>query len=173
MQRFRYIASALGLIWVVGAPAAAAELAPIKQEASTAHYRLDLQIGPTEKMFTAAETAARHPAEGEVMVSGKMSMAMPMAMMSTAPGGGTRHLEVHVYSLDKGGVVTNAGVAIALTDTGSKKVENVPVAKMYGIKEGPSDTHYGNNVSLPPGSYSIEVTVNGEKAKFMVAIPAS
>jgi hypothetical protein len=44
---------------------------------------------------------------------------------------------------------------------------------MYAIKEGPSDTHYGNNVSWPAGSYRVSVTVNGEKAEFTVAVPAS
>ena len=104
---------------------------------------------------------------------GDVSMVgMPMAMMSMAPGE-MRHLEVHVFSLDKGQIVTDAKVAIAVTGANSKKVEDVSVAKMYGVKEGPSDSHYGNNVSLPPGSYSIAITVNGEKAEFTVAIPAS
>jgi hypothetical protein len=170
MHRFRNIAFFCGLIGLVGSSAVAAELATIKQEASTVRYRLDLQIGPTEKMFTTAEVAANHPTEGEVMVGGKMLMAMGGMSMDMED---TRHLEVHVYALDSGTVVTNATVAIAVTDTGSKKVEKVPVAKMYGIKEGPSDTHYGNNVSLPSGSYGIAVTVNGEKAEFAVAIPAS
>ena len=170
MHTFRNIAFLFGLIGTISSPVVAAELAPIKQDASTAHYRLELQIGPTEKMFTPAEVAAQHATEGEVMVGGKMSMAMGGMSMAM---GETRHLEVHVYSLDKGKVVTNAHVAIAVTDTSSKKVEDVATAKMYGIKGGPSDTHYGNNVSLPPRSYGIAVTVNGERAEFTVAIPAS
>jgi uncharacterized protein involved in high-affinity Fe2+ transport len=44
---------------------------------------------------------------------------------------------------------------------------------MYGIKEGPADTHYGDNVSLPAGNYEVDIMVNGEKAQFTVAIPAS
>ena len=167
MHRSRNVALVLGLIGAVASPAAA-ELALIKQEASTVHYRLELQIGPTEKMFRAAEVAATHPTEGEMMVGGGMSM-MGMSMDM----GDTRHLEVHVYALDNGKIATDANVAIIVTNTGSKKVEDVATAKMYGIKEGPSDTHYGNNVSLPPGSYGIAVTVNGETAKFAVAIPAS
>ena len=104
------------------------------------------------------------------MVGGKMSMAMGGTSMDM---GDTRHLEVHVYALDSGKVVTEAHVAIAVTDRSSKKVDEVAIAKMYGIKEGIPDTHYGNNVSLPPGTYSIVVTVNGEKAAFAGAIPAS
>ena len=102
------------------------------------------------------------------MVSGEMSM-MGMSMDM----GDTRHLEVHVFTLDKGEIVADAKVAIAVTSTNPKKVEDVSVAKMYGVKEGRSDTHYGNDVSLPPGSYTVVVIVNGEKAEFTVAIPAS
>ena len=170
MHAFHKIAFLCGLIGAIASPVAAADLTPIKQEATTANYRLELQIGPTEKMFTPANVAAQHPAEGEVMVGGKMSMATGGMSMDM---GDTRHLEVHVYALDSGTVVTNAHVAIAVTGANPKKVEDVSVAKMYGIKEGPPDTHYGNDVSLPPGSYSIEVTVNREKADFMVVIPAS
>jgi len=172
MRSFRNIALLFGLIGIVASPVVAAELTSITQEGQTAHYRLELQIGPTEKMFTPAEVKAKHPTDGEVMVGGKMSMGMPMAMMSMATEE-TRHLEVHVYSLENGKVVTSAQVAIAVTDTSSKKVEDVATVKMYGIQEGIPDTHYGNNVSLPPGSYGITVTVNGEKAAFEVAIPTS
>ncbi len=99
MRRLRNIAFLCGLIGLGGSSAVAAELAPIKQAATTAHYRLELQFGPTEKMFTAAEVAAKHPADGEVMVGGKMSMAVGGMSMDM---GDTRHLEVHVYALDSG-----------------------------------------------------------------------
>ena len=162
----------LGLTGLMTLAAFAANMAPLTQEASTAHYRLELQIGPTEKMFTPAEAAAQHPTTGEVMLGDVSIVGMPMAMMSMASGE-IRHLEVHVISLDKGQIVTDAKVAIAVTGADSKKVEDVSVAKMYGVKEGPSDTHYGNNVSLHPGNYTVEITVNGEKAEFAVVIPAS
>jgi uncharacterized protein involved in high-affinity Fe2+ transport len=170
MHTVRNMALLLGLICAIGAPAAAAEMAPIKQEAQTGHYRLELQIGPIEKMFTPEDVAAKNPTEGEVMVEGTMSMGMSSMAMNMED---TRHLEVHIYSLDKGAVVTDARVGIAVTNIDSKKPGDVSAAKMYGIKEGPSDTHYGDNVSLPPGNYGVEVTVNGEKATFKVAVPAS
>src|SRR5450631_1067544 len=128
MFRLRLTGLVLGLIGGLAAPVYTAEMPPIKQEAKTTHSRLELQIGPTEQMFTVSEVAAQHPTEGEVMVSGMMSMGMSMDM------GNTRHLEVHVFSLDKGETVTDADVAIAVTDTASKKVEDVAASKMYGIK---------------------------------------
>lgn len=148
----------------------AAEMAPLKQEAQTAHYRLELQIGPAEKMFTPAEVAAKHLTEGEVMVGGMMSMGMASMAVNM---GDTRHLEVHVYALDTGAVVTDAKLRIVVRGASSKKAQMVSATKMYGIKEGPSDTHYGDNVSLPPGNYEVEVTVNGDKAAFKIAIPTA
>jgi len=148
----------------------AAGMVPLKQQAQTAHYRLELQIGPTEKMFTPEEVAAKHPTEGEVMAGGAMSMGMASMAMDM---GDTRHLEVHIYSLATGAVVTDAKVGIVLRGTSSKKAKMVSATKMYGIKEGPSDTHYGDNVNLPSGNYAVEVTVNGEKASFKITIPTT
>jgi len=168
--------SLLGVcLLVMMTSAAAAEMTPVKQEAQTAHYRLALQIGPTEMMYMPNEVSAKHPSDGEVMVGGVMStnmnMSMGMSMGMDKPN--TRHLEVHVYPLGKDAAVTNAKVKILVTDLAAKKTQQIAVAKMYGIKEGPSDTHYGNNVELAAGNYRVEVTVNGEKADFTVAIPAS
>jgi hypothetical protein len=107
---------------VLASAATAAEMAPVKQGAQTAHYRLELQIGPTERMFTPEEVAKQHPADGEVMVGGMMSMGMsPMTMN----GGDRRHLEVHVYALDKAAAITDADVAIEATNLASKKEEMV------------------------------------------------
>ena len=116
---------------------------------------------------TGFREAAKHPTDGEVMVGGAMSMSGMSVDM-----GDTQHLEVHVYSLDTGTVLTDADVAIVVTAALSKKAEDIPIAQMYGIKEGPSDTHFGNNVSMPPGNDTIEITVNGEKASLPVAVPA-
>ena len=168
MRKFGQIALLLGLAGAVALPAFAAGTSPIKSETKTAHYRLELQIGPTEKMVSPADVAAKHLTDGEVMVGGKMSsMDMSMGMADT------RHLEIHVYALDGGKVVADADVVIAVTNSDTKKVEDVPSAKMYGIKEGPPDTHFGNNVSMPPGPYSVGVSVNGEKAEFNVVVPAA
>ena len=45
--------------------------------------------------------------------------------------------------------------------------EKLHVMAMYGVEEGRSDLHYGNNVSLTAGhTYKVVVTVKGEKASF-------
>ena len=164
MRILQWAGILLGLAGAIAAPTIAAGFTPISQQMQTAHYRLDLQIGPMEKMFIPADVAAQHLTAGEVMVGG--TMLMPKDTTTAA------HLEIHVYSIDKGTLISDADVTIAVSDA-AKNVQRVPAAKMYGIAEGPSDTHYGNNVDLPPSNYTIDVTVNGEKAEFLVAIPSA
>ncbi len=48
---------------------------------------------------------------------------------------------------------------------------SIPVATMYGVKEGLADWHYGNDESMPPGDYDVAVVVSGEQAVFHVTVP--
>ncbi len=153
----------LGLVGGITMPTIAIAQAPITQQAQTARYRLDLQIGPFEKMFAPEDAEMKQVMQGEVMIGGKMSMPKDM---TTA-----HHLEIHVHALDSGDSVMDADLTIAVSDA-SKAVQQIPVATMYGIAEGLGDIHYGNNIDMPPGNYTIDVTVNGEKAEFAVAIPS-
>lgn len=154
----------LGLTSLVVLPAFAAEIAPIKQQASTAHYKLELQIVPNLKISTPADVTAGRAKDGEVIVRGIAATPKDAAV--------TRHLELRVYSLDKNALVTDATVTISMIDAGRKLIV-VPIAVSHGIANGPSDTHYGNNVSMPPGTYTIDVSVNGEKSSFSIAVPTS
>lgn len=78
------------------------------------------------------------------------------------------HLEVHVVTHATGKVVSDAKVTIAVRDetTGGSSVK-VPVAIMRGVAAGPSDIHYGNNVTLTPGhAYHVQVRVNDQVVHF-------
>ena len=143
---------------VLAGPAAAAT---ITKNATTKSYKLTLVVGPTETMYTAAQVKAKHPKTGEVVVGS-------MGMGSMAMGGANRHLEVHVYSKGSGKVAKSAVPAMTLTDTtGMAMPEKIDAMAMQGIVEGPSDLHYGNNVTLTAGhDYKVVVTVKGEKASF-------
>ncbi len=67
--------------------------------------------------------------------------------MTSAMAMDTRHLEVHVFSRATGKVVTTARCAITVINSATKKRMSIPVATMYGVKEGLADWHYGNDVS--------------------------
>jgi hypothetical protein len=159
----------------------------VKATAETGNYRLELDIGDPEQMYSKADVARQKPTSGEIMVSGQMAGAMPAMPPSSgmpgmpgmpgmsSPGGSVqadptmRHLELHVRSKATGKAVRNAKVSITVTDPTGQQI-TVPIAVMYGIAEGQEDWHYGNNVRLPPGQYGVQVSANGKTAHFDVTI---
>jgi hypothetical protein len=143
--------------------------AGITRAAVTQDYRYLLSVGPTETMYTRAQNEAKHPKTGEVMLRGTMAMSMKMAANVA------RHLEVHICSRHTGAVVTNGSPTITFHDlTASKLPMAVPVTVMRGVRAGPSDIHYGNNVSMTAGhGYRIVVVLGDQDAAFAVRLPKS
>jgi hypothetical protein len=145
--------------------AAASSAAVITQTTTTASYKLTLEVGPTETMYTAAQVKSMHPTSGEVMLGNGSMMSGGMSGMS----GSTRHLEVHIFSRSTGKVLTGLMPSIVVTDTSDKAMmaDRLSVVTMEGIGEGVADYHYGNNVTLTRGHlYRVMVTVKGQKATF-------
>src|SRR3954454_4980838 len=132
------VALIVGAALLLAAPA----LAETNQKQSTKSYTLTLGVGPKETMYTAAEVKATHPTSGEVMVGG-----MSMGGMSMGPG--NRHLEVKVSAKGSSRPL-HVAPKIVLTDTngmsGMTMSEPVSAIAMYGVREGLSDWHYGDNV---------------------------
>jgi len=164
MSKFAVLACVIGIVAL--APQSRAD-DPVTLDSKTKQYQLTLQIGPTETMYSETEAKAKRPTSGEIMLSGKMVGGMTGMM----PMSGMRHLELHVHSIDTGKVVTNARVTIVLKGS-DKKRQMLPIVRMYGVTEGLDDLHYGNNVMLSPGAYTVDATVNGEAAHFSVTVPA-
>jgi hypothetical protein len=102
---------------------------------------------------------------GEVMVASQMS---PMSMT-----GNTYHLELHVYNIKTGAaeVVPISSVGITVTNSSGTKT-TIPVAEMFDIGQGPTDFHYGNNVQLTAGNYTVDTNIGSENASFNVTISA-
>jgi len=109
---------------------------------------------------------AKTATSGEVMVSGETAM-------TTSGMSPNHHLEVQINDARNGNLITDKTVSIQITNDATMEVQNVPIAVMYGVAEGPSDTHYGNNVTLMPGKYTVLVTVAGETATFVVDVPSA
>jgi len=92
-----------------------------------------------------------------------------------APSHPNHHLVVHVYDKASGKAATNATVAIGYTPLekdghAAGPAVPVPVVVMEAMGKGPESTHYGNNVTLPPGAYRVDVTVNGAKTSFRIKV---
>ena len=134
----------------------------VEQEANTTSYKLQMHLGEPEKMMTAQE--AKGATSGEVMVSGEMASGMG----TMAPN---YHLEVAVSDIKSGAVITDKSVSIELTNDATKEKTPLQVATMYGVDKGPIEMHFGNNVALTPGAYTVKISVAGETAEFKLNIP--
>lgn len=157
------IACVIGAVALFAAPALAASSTNVKQTVLTASYRVTLEVGPLETMYTQAQVNAKHPKSGEVMLGDSMSGMDGMKMVA-----GNRHLEIHVASRATGKVLAQPPSSLTLTDmNGMMMTEKISPVEMEGIGEGTADLHYGNNVKLTAGHvYKVDVTVKGEKASF-------
>ncbi len=125
-------------------------------------YDLTLTLGPAEAMLTPAQARHAHARSGEVMLDGMAPDAMPM-------GGVQHHLELRVVDRAMGMAVTNARVTVSVQGTGAPH-GSPTLARMYGVKEGMKDLHYGANVSLGRGAYTVRVRVDGRPAVFHVRV---
>ncbi len=130
-------------------------------------YRIELHVLAAEPFFTKQEIADKHVKEG-MQIEGGAAPVPPSA--DTHPN---HHLVVHVFDKRTDKVVTDATVTMSFValDANGKTTGTpvtVPVVIMQAIGSGPSSTHYGNNVTMPPGRYTVMVTVNGSNASFAV-----
>jgi hypothetical protein len=136
--------------------------------ASTASYRLALDIGKQEDMYLPSEVKARHIKTGEVMLGGEMSM-------TGNPPAGSRvyHLEVHTCNKATGAVAQKLKPAIVVDGSSASVMDTtLPAAIMVGIGAPMTDYHYGNDIVLNPGTrVTVKVTVKGQLAVFHATVP--
>ena len=141
---------------------------------ATTSYNLSVEIGPIQAMFTPAQVSSQHPRTGEVMYSGQMVMPPGMdpssADMGNMPSMNIppewHHLEAHIYNKTTGDVVKTLTPVITVTNKSTGVTKPIPMVTMQGIVEGPGDFHYGNNIDLPTGQYTVTVAVGSESANF-------
>jgi hypothetical protein len=130
--------------------------------ASTSSYNLVAEIGPLQAMYTPAQVSSQHPRTGEVMFGG--TMTMPSDTTSISPD--WHHLEVHIFDKKTGNVIKTANPVLTVKNNATDQVVQVPIVVMQGIVEGPNDIHYGNNVDLPKGQYTVAVVIGSETTNF-------
>jgi hypothetical protein len=129
---------------------------------STNSYNLVAEIGGLQAMFTPDQVSSQHPKSGEVMFGGQM--VMPPDPNNASPD--WHHLEVHVFDKKTGDVVKSTNPVITVTDKATGLTRQVPLVLMQGVVEGAGDYHYGNNVDLPKGQYTVTVVIGSETASF-------
>jgi hypothetical protein len=167
------LAGALALAAAAVQPAGAARGSACAsgKQVKTPSYVFALSIGPVETMYTRAEARAQHPKSGEVVLAGQTVTGMAEMTMSSS---GQRHLAVHICT-SRGATVRGVHPVITISDPVAKTMNMaVPVATMQGVGAGPSDIHYGNNVTLTAGHrVLVTVTLRGERAVFHAMVPRS
>ena len=130
---------------------------------------IELHVMAAEPFFSKEEVAAKKITEGMLIIGG----AQPTGI--NAESHPNHHLVIHIYDVKTGKAITNAKVRmkfLALGDS-SGHFTNVPVVVMQVIGKGAPSTHYGNNVTMPNGSYVVAVVVNKQKINFSIALSDS
>jgi len=187
----------LPLVTVLALPIpAAAQSTPAIYVDRTPNYTVELTIGPAEQMLLPGDAMAAK--SGEVMVSGgpmAMSSAMGDGTSTAAPSStqttmmmtpstdqgmtANHHVEVHITRNDTGAVVNDVTPVFRITDKAQGESRDLPqVMGMYGVEMGPIDFHYGQNVWLPDGTYTVMVMIGPDRAVFrdlmvIVTVPTS
>jgi len=167
---FRLMTAAGFALAILSAPSARA--ADIKLTQSTGAYRIELDVLNAEPFGTPMNMGGMSgmgQSQGMSMVAKGGAAPVP----PDAPSHPNHHLIVHVSDAASGKVVTDAAVTIRFTpvDSGGKDTgpaTPVPVVVMEASGAGPASTHYGNNVTMPPGAYRVDVTVNGAATSFRI-----
>ena len=166
-------------LWLIVVAFTVASLAPLSAQAKDVKMTHAVGAYSVELGLLKAEPFA---ASGG---SGMMSMGGGQPGMMMVVEGGVRpvpvddpshpnhHLVVHVHDAASGKALARASVAISFTPvdasgTATGPATKVPVVVMEASGMGAASTHYGNNVTMPPGAYRIDVTVNGVKTVFRV-----
>jgi hypothetical protein len=162
----------------------------------TPTYTVVLTIGPAEQMMAPGSAIAGQMGEvmvtggptmatgmagqtsiggGSTGMSGGMGNEMSNGMgttanMSTAMDQGmgvNHHLEIHITRNDDNSGVQDVTPVIRVTDKATGESRDLPqVMGMYSAQMGPADFHYGQNVWLPDGTYTVTTLIGADTATF-------
>ncbi|MDQ2809707.1 MAG: hypothetical protein M3Z04_22760 [Chloroflexota bacterium] len=139
-----------------------------KQTQTTAQYGITLTFGAAAAMLLPDQAAGAQAGEVQVAMPG-----MPMPAMSETDQGRpvNHHLEIAIVNKTSGAVITDQMPMITLkNDTTGATRSLEPVMAMYDVQVGKQDTHFGGNLYLPDGTYTVTAVVNGETATFSKVI---
>jgi hypothetical protein len=137
---------------------------------TTATYRVTLILGPLATMLTPDQ--AKTAKSGEAMVA-MMGMPTPAMMMTDQGQPVNHHLELHVYNKTSGAVASDQVPTITITDLAGKSRTLSSATLLYDVAIGQSDLHFGNNVHLSDGTYTITAQIGTETAVFAGVVVAT
>lgn len=150
------------------ASAPASSAGPPSVTQTTASYRVELDVESPQTMIMPDQAANATSGEVMVMMPG-MSMDTMMAMMSMTDQGQpvNHHVEAHIYDKATGVVISDVMPTISIMNQATNSSRDLQsLMAMYDVTVGTSDLHFGDNVYLPNGIYTITVTIGQENAVF-------
>jgi hypothetical protein len=167
---FRLMTAAGFALAILSVPTARA--ADIKMTQTAGTYRIELNVLNAEP-FGAPMNMGGMSGMGQSQGMSMVAKGGAAPVPPDAPSHPNHHLIVHVSDAASGKVVTDAAVTMSFTPMDSSGKDSgpatpVPVVVMEASGAGPASTHYGNNVTMPPGTYHVDVTVNGSATSFRV-----
>ena len=123
------------------------------------------QMGPPAEF----EERTSQTASYRIKIRTGPKVTMAMSIMTAVDQGKpvNRHLEVHVFNRSSGAEVKDPAPAVRVTDqaTGaSRRLTNLAACRVAKHRE--TEPHFGDNVYLPDGRYTITVDVGKETAVF-------
>jgi hypothetical protein len=142
----------------------------IVKEATSNGYKIELHLLGAEPFYTKQEVQAKNIMAGMLILGGEKPVK------PDDPSHPNHHLVVHVFDAKTSKVISNAKITMRYQSLNAQgqptgKSITVPVVEMEAIGMGAKSIHYGNNVSMEPGSYEVFVTLKGNTTKFMVDVP--
>jgi len=144
------IAFAIGALFVTCAAQAAAHGNKITMQATTGSYSLALKVLPAESFAGPhSEMAWDHGAK---------------PVLKSAKPAPNHHLVVFVKKDGKPVEDASVDIRYRMLKPTAGPWHTLPVARMHVSGKSLKTTHYGNNVVLPAGTYTIRVTVNDAPA---------
>jgi hypothetical protein len=171
--RMLLVAAMMTLPFVGASPGIAADMGSMPGMSGGAEltqtagpYRIVLEVLPPEPFYTKAQVKQNHVKDGMVVFGGAAPVQPDDASHPN------HHLIIHVFNSSTGKALRGGHVTMtyALASSSGAAATAVPVVEMRVIGKGPESTHYGNNVTLAPGTYHVIVTAMGKPATFTVNV---
>ena len=135
----------------------------VSQSTQTASYRIRVVIGPVVTMPS--------PDPTQTVNEGDAAEQLPGMSVTDQGRPVNHHLEVHIYDGATGAVVTDVRPTVNIMEPTMRisrvigtRPESVFLLACKLTKHLLHDLHFGDNLYLPDGNYTIAVDVDNEKA---------
>jgi hypothetical protein len=134
----------------------------VSQTQSTTSYTVQLDIGPVETIMT--------PEQGANAKTGDVLSAAPETTHDTIIDDRlpvNHSFELHIMNKATGAPITGTKVEVMLKDWANGRTY-LPddMVRMYDVDQGVKDMHYGRNIYLPAGHYTLDLMVGQERVSF-------